>query len=165
MVLNGGIHWLVKRDESLVIISFLLAEEEVREIQVPPNCSTGIVELSVFRDRLCITSFSLSLGETYNEFWVMKEYGVRDSWTKMEFGIPYHRLLHSGFWTEPHDLMLVDATLLVMCNFDDKSFWILSILHEFGEVDGFGSMGVYVESLKPLIDQEQLENSKDDGHP
>ncbi|PRQ46614.1 putative F-box associated interaction domain-containing protein [Rosa chinensis] len=165
MVLNGGVHWLVKRDESLVIISFLLAEEEVKEIQVPPNCCTGVVELGIFRDRLCITLFSFSISETYNEFWVMKEYGVRGSWTKMEIGIPYHRLLHSGFWTETYDLMLVDATMLAMCNFNDKSFWILSIRHGFGQVGGFGSMSVYVESRKPLIDQEQQEKSKDDGHP
>lgn len=100
MLLNGAVHWLVKRDGSLVIISFLLAEEEVREIQVPPSCSTGIVELGVFRDQLCITSIASSFPETYNMFWVLKEYGATVSWTKMEFGIPYHRLQHCGFWTE-----------------------------------------------------------------
>ncbi|XP_004288688.1 PREDICTED: F-box/kelch-repeat protein At3g06240-like [Fragaria vesca subsp. vesca] len=92
MLLNGAVHWLVKRDGSLVIISFLLAEEEVREIQVPPSCSTG----------------------------------------------------------------------LVVCDFDDKHCWSFSISHNMGEVGGFGSMGVYVENLKPLFDQEQLDKSKAD---
>lgn len=60
------------------------------------------------------------------------------------------------------DLMLVDATGLVMCDFDDKHCWSFSISHNMGEVGGFGSMGVYVENLKPLIDQEQLDKSKAD---
>lgn len=48
------------------------------------------------------------------------------------------------------DLMLVDATGLVMCDFDDKHCWSFSISHNMGEVGGFGSMGVYVESWRTL---------------
>ncbi|XP_062010622.1 F-box/kelch-repeat protein At3g06240-like isoform X1 [Rosa rugosa] len=165
ILVNGAVHWLVRKvaDRSLVIISFLLTEEEVREIPLPPIPSTPEGQLTVFRNWLCITLVSTRTeGVTFNELWVMKEYGVRESWTKMQVCKPYRELSHSGFWTESHDLMVFDKSSLVMYNFDDGTFWNLSIgcLREDG---GFGSVGIYVESLLPsLTDQEQRKRIKED---
>ncbi|KAK9931725.1 hypothetical protein M0R45_018992 [Rubus argutus] len=161
IVLNGGVHWLVwtVADRSLLILSFLLAEEEIREIPLPPIGNTGSIDLGVFRDWLCITLYSLTADETHNEFWVMKEYGVRESWTKMRVSIPYHELSHSGFWRESHDLMVFDRSSLVMYNFNDESSWTLSI-RNIDKVDSFGSVGIYVESLASLIEQEHAASCK-----
>ncbi|PRQ47377.1 putative F-box associated interaction domain-containing protein [Rosa chinensis] len=147
IVLNGGVHWLLGTvaDDSLLILSFLLAEEEVREIPLP-LIGTQPIELGVFRDWLCITLIEKA---TTNEFWIMKEYGVRESWTKMRVSIPYHQLSHSGFWRGSYDLMVFDESL-VMYNFDDEKFWILSI-RDVGKV---GSVGIYVESLASLTTQD-----------
>ncbi|XP_004288689.1 PREDICTED: F-box protein CPR30-like [Fragaria vesca subsp. vesca] len=86
-VLNGCVHWLARRgrdrDGPLLIVSFLLAEEEVKEIPLPPICSTGSRQLGVFRNWLRITLWEVK-EVAYNEFLVTKEYGVRDSWTKMQ---------------------------------------------------------------------------------
>ncbi|KAK9938163.1 hypothetical protein M0R45_014918 [Rubus argutus] len=154
--LNGAVHWLVwtvgDRVLSRVIASFLLAEEEVREIPLPPiGDETRSPILGVFRDCLCIT-FVCS-AETFNEFWIMKKCRVSESesWTKMRVSMSYHRLSHSNFWTESHDLM-VCGTSFVMYDFKKESctsFPILDI-HQVGN-----SVGTYVEGLFPLIDQDQ----------
>ncbi|XP_004306273.1 PREDICTED: uncharacterized protein LOC101295939 [Fragaria vesca subsp. vesca] len=68
-VLNGGVHWFVKRDESLVIICFRLAEEEVTEIQVPPNWNNQTVELGLFRD-----SYVLHQSQ-YQENYAVRRFG------------------------------------------------------------------------------------------
>ncbi|KAL6221125.1 hypothetical protein ACLB2K_008877 [Fragaria x ananassa] len=128
ILVNGEVHWLATKKvghESLVmIISIISAEEKVREIALPPNASTGSIELGAFKDWLCIISAGY---RTCNEFWVMKEYGVRESWTKIQVSIPYCRLLHSGFWTDTHDLMVFDRSSFIMYNFSDETFWTLPI--------------------------------------
>ncbi|XP_062012661.1 F-box/kelch-repeat protein At3g06240-like [Rosa rugosa] len=149
IVLNGHVHWLAvfeaKQDPSLLIISFNLAKEEVREIPLPPIRREYSSRLGVFRNWLCITLEPGGCKST--EFWVMKEYGVRESWTKMQVSKPYQELSHSGFWTESHDLMVFDKSSLVMYNFNDGTFWNLSI-GDITTADGyFGSFGIYVESL------------------
>lgn len=74
-----------QEDESRVIVSLCLAEEEVREIPLPLDLGVGEwheLELGLFfNDSLCIASFITEMvdgtRETRNdEFWVMKEYGV-----------------------------------------------------------------------------------------
>ncbi|KAL6203522.1 hypothetical protein ACLB2K_027222 [Fragaria x ananassa] len=144
-LLNGGIHWLVYRDygdlSSMVVLSFVLAEEEVREIPLPPCCHIegDDVYLSVFRDCLCVI---LGYGE---EVWVMKENGVRESWTKIRISIPPCEWVHSGFRKKYYDLLLLedDENKLVLLNFDKNIFRNLSI-HGVPEV---GYAVVYLESL------------------
>ncbi|XP_062015676.1 F-box/kelch-repeat protein At3g06240-like [Rosa rugosa] len=160
ILVNGGVHWLVTKvaDNSLVIMSFLLAEEEVREIALPPN-ATSSIRLVAFRNWLCITPESPKNDEvTFNEFWIMKEYGVRESWTKMQVSIPFHRLSHSGFWTETYDLMVFDDSL-VMYNFDDGTFWNLSIGNT--SENHFGTVGIYLESL-PSLNRSRTTRPKED---
>ncbi|XP_004298481.1 PREDICTED: F-box/kelch-repeat protein At3g06240-like [Fragaria vesca subsp. vesca] len=160
IVVNGGVHWLLRRvaDESmLMILSFTLAEDKFRIIPLPSSIgSTGSIKLGVFRDWLCITFSSASTEvKTYNEFWVMKEYGVRESWTRMRVSIPYHTLSHSGFWRGSYDLMVFDRSSLVMYNFNDEEFWTLPI-KDIGKVGRFGSVGIYVESLASVITQDRV---------
>ncbi|KAL6131890.1 hypothetical protein ACLB2K_070263 [Fragaria x ananassa] len=105
IMVHGHVHWLARKvaDGSSVIISFLLAEETVREIALPPIAPNDSINLGAFRDWLCVTSTSYIA--IFNEFWVMKKYGVSEPWTKMRVSKPYKDLSHSGFWTETHDLM------------------------------------------------------------
>ena len=88
---------------------------------------------------------------------------MRESWTKMRVSRPYHQLSYTGFWTQSHDLMVFDRLSLVMYNFNDDSFWDLSVpgISKHGD---FCNVGIYVDSLIPsLIDQEQHKRrSKED---
>ncbi|KAL6143375.1 hypothetical protein ACLB2K_054070 [Fragaria x ananassa] len=77
--LNGAVHWLgmsTVGDGDGLILSLLLAEEVVREIQLPllDDSQYWSARLGVFRDCLCITFKEYKNGY-YDEFWVMKEYG------------------------------------------------------------------------------------------
>ncbi|KAL6200447.1 hypothetical protein ACLB2K_030228 [Fragaria x ananassa] len=144
-LLNGGIHWLVYRNHrdvsSMVVLSFVLAAEEVREIPLPPCCHIEGDDfyLSVFRDCLCVI---LGSGE---DVWVMKEYGVRESWTKIRISIPPCEWLHSGFRKKSYDLLLLEDhdNRLVLLNFDKDTFRNLSI-HGVPLID---YAVVYLESL------------------
>ncbi|KAL6127851.1 hypothetical protein ACLB2K_071212 [Fragaria x ananassa] len=159
VTVNGHVHWLARKvaDESLVIISFLLGEEKVREIALPPNASNDCIQLGAFRDWLCVTSTSYTA--IFNEFWVMKKYGVDESWAKMRVSKPYKDLSHSGFWTETHDLMMFNKKLLVMYNFNNDIFWTLSI----GIVETIRSIGSYVETLATLTHPSRSTSSKEDN--
>ncbi|KAL6224029.1 hypothetical protein ACLB2K_002885 [Fragaria x ananassa] len=162
ILVNGGVHWFARKvaDESLVIISFSLAEEKVTEIALPPNKAlTRPIQLGAFRDWLCITSLS-KYSATFNEFWVMKNYGVSESWAKIRVSKPYKKLSHSGFWTKSHDLMVFDKSSFVMYNFNDDTYWTLSI----GKTGEIKSVGIYVETLPTLTHPSKATSSKEDDN-
>ncbi|PQM39181.1 F-box/kelch-repeat protein [Prunus yedoensis var. nudiflora] len=167
-LLNGNLHWLGTRvgeddhhHSSLLIVSLVLtqAQEEVREIPLPREINSSQTrrsKLGVFREWLCVT-FEGEYGKaapTYNEFWVMKEYGVGESWTKMTVSIPYWNLSHSGFWTKSHDLMVFEEEL-IMYNFNNHSFRNLRV-REIGKV---GSVETYSESIVSLKKSEKNKRS------
>ncbi|KAM1414724.1 hypothetical protein ACFX2I_006470 [Malus domestica] len=109
------------------------------------------MKLGVFRHCLCITHHSYPRGGTYNEFWVMTEYGVRESWTKTRVSILYSTLKHSGFWTESHDLM-VFGEQLIMYNFNDES-------HRKINIRGIGKVGCVFTCLESLVSLKQRQRS------
>lgn len=109
----------------------------------------------MFRDCLCITFKEYENGY-YDEFWVMKEYGVSESWTRMKISTPYHDLLHFGFSTESHDLMVRDQSF-VMYNFKEDSFRRICDITEVS--DRVQSVGTYVEGLVPLSTDNRLNRS------
>ncbi|KAJ4840534.1 hypothetical protein Tsubulata_027349 [Turnera subulata] len=82
--LNGGLHWIVDMDDfedAGLIFAFDIEKERVRSIKPPRGFTmdTSEMSLGVLWDRLFIcdslTSYNL-------EIWVMRQYGVRASWTK-----------------------------------------------------------------------------------
>ncbi|KAB2621040.1 F-box/kelch-repeat protein [Pyrus ussuriensis x Pyrus communis] len=151
IMLNGDLHWFGERleDQSRLIVSVALTgEERIREIPLPLECgyvgsTNRRMKLGVFRQWLCITYYSCPRGGTYNEFWVMTEYGVRESWTKMRVSIPYSKLKHSGFWTKEQ---------LIMYNFNDESHWKISIR-------GIWKVGRVFTCLESLISLKQRQRS------
>lgn len=144
-VVNGGVHWLVRSvSSSMVIISFGLAEEDVREIPMPPGFNVVEGEedyyLSVFEGCLCVGKKDALV------FWVMKEYGVAKSWTRISITVPFSEGLLSGFVKKSRHLLLLEDQMqpqLAMYNFTKKSFHNLSIRG----VREPCSAGFYLESL------------------
>ncbi|CAL8152179.1 unnamed protein product [Prunus armeniaca] len=131
VLLNGALHWLLMdrvgvEHRSSVIISFNLAEENVREIPLPlASIDTRNYIVGAFRDCLCLIHSGVD-GGMHNEFWIMKEYGMRESWTKIRSPIPYSVVRHSGFWKKSHDL-LVFRDRLLLCNSNGPRFRNFSI--------------------------------------
>ncbi|PRQ34701.1 putative F-box domain-containing protein [Rosa chinensis] len=147
-LLNGSIHWLVCRNyndvPSMVLLSFVLADEEVQEIPLPPdflvdfNIEDETYFLDVFQECLCVGK-----NDAF-EFWVMKEYGAMKSWTKISISFPCTEGLHSGFMKKNHHLLLdLHQHRLVMYNFDDGSSRNLSV----GKSSNVDFVGCYLESL------------------
>jgi len=93
---SGTINWLVakKYDEKIqhVIVSLDLGNESYKEVLLPPDYGAvdGYIDfhLGVLRDCLCMV-----FGQ---DVWVMKEYGNKDSWTKL-FTISTSHANHADF--------------------------------------------------------------------
>lgn len=74
----------------------------------------------------------------------------------MKVSVHYSNLLHFGFSTESHDLMVRDQSF-VMYNFKDDSFRPICDITEVG--DRVQSVGTYVEGLFPLSTDKRLNMS------
>ena len=87
--LSGTINWLASRTFHQVcnpfIVSFDLAKESYQKLSPPSYGGADVgkmLTLGVLRECLCLTCG--------DDVWVMKEYGKKESWTKL-FTIPYER--------------------------------------------------------------------------
>lgn len=82
---NGCIHWLCRKAGSFLIVAFDLTDEIFREVPSPAS----IVDEEITLYQVMIVGDCLGLVSTLHrsekEVWMMKEYGVRESWTKILF--------------------------------------------------------------------------------
>ncbi|KAM1227612.1 hypothetical protein ACFX2I_006852 [Malus domestica] len=85
-LLNGTVHWVTTRHKhqpgpGLHIVSFDVAEEKFKEIERP-----GCGSLDICNFHLVVIYGCLSAVVCHDrgqiDIWVMKEYGVKESWTK-----------------------------------------------------------------------------------
>ncbi|OIS97377.1 PREDICTED: F-box/kelch-repeat protein At3g06240-like [Nicotiana attenuata] len=85
ILVNGALHWLARKspDYSSVIVAFYLCDEKFLELPVPnalDNNNFVLCDLVAFRGCLCMLLNDTE--ENKIEFWMMKEYGLEESWTK-----------------------------------------------------------------------------------
>ncbi|XWS13372.1 hypothetical protein CRYUN_Cryun36dG0032000 [Craigia yunnanensis] len=84
--LNGSLHFLARKVSGLnKIFSFDLAEEKFQELVPLPdrleeNHYVAVIGLGVSGDCLCLF---IECGENLYEGWLMKEFGVKSSWTRL----------------------------------------------------------------------------------
>ncbi|XP_074313651.1 F-box protein CPR1-like [Silene latifolia] len=103
VIVNNKLHWIMlKNDEDIrtnSIFMFDLDTEEFGDISYPTGLQMydGSLDLRVSHGRLC--TLQKSLPSTYRKFsmWVMKEYGVVESWTKL-YEILGKRICTKYFW-------------------------------------------------------------------
>lgn len=97
---NNHLHWhITKYDPQIIeyseemIISFDLQKEEWGEVPMPDRLDQGyflqgyksksyILELGVLNGCLCLL-ISRGISHPHLELWIMKAYGVKESWTKL----------------------------------------------------------------------------------
>ncbi|KAK8688712.1 hypothetical protein V6N13_087456 [Hibiscus sabdariffa] len=88
-LVNGRLHWLSKPNNTTasLLISFDLQTEQFQEVPKPDCCGGGsdrcFHHLMVLRG--CLSAGAYHVNEEL-EIWVMKEYGIKESWIK-EFSI------------------------------------------------------------------------------
>ncbi|AES69872.1 F-box/kelch-repeat protein At3g23880 [Medicago truncatula] len=77
---SGRINWLASTDLRLqsprFIVSFDLRKESYEKVLPPDGVDVCNLSLSVLRD--CLSIFA-----GHHDIWVMKEYGIQESWTKL----------------------------------------------------------------------------------
>ncbi|PIA63944.1 hypothetical protein AQUCO_00201335v1 [Aquilegia coerulea] len=86
---KGALHWMVGdygESNSELITAFDMGREEFQVVPLPPDFTTNTLdcqssELSIgeLGGQLCLFAYSV---DNQFEVWVMKDYGVKDSWTK-----------------------------------------------------------------------------------
>ncbi|KAF5204042.1 F-box protein [Thalictrum thalictroides] len=145
---NGSLHWLTRDDQvedgSMIIVSFNLSSEEFGVIPCPKfNCitimrsftsesSTQLVELGG-----CLSVVEASFGN-HIEIWIMKEYNVKESWTRFSVSKSYlvrmksKRVKAVSFRKNSEIILLCDSSTLVSYNTETGNFTTL-------EVDGLNN--------------------------
>ncbi|XP_059650468.1 F-box/kelch-repeat protein At3g06240-like isoform X2 [Cornus florida] len=84
VLVNGCLHWFSYRDSIYVIAAFDLADEKFPDVQIPSSLDNSkfdmqCCKLGVLGECLCLLVPQYS---HTTDIWVMKEYGVIESWTK-----------------------------------------------------------------------------------
>lgn len=144
---SGTLNWAANYSSFWVIVSLDLQKETYREV-LPPNyekeeCS--IPTLGVLKGCLCM---NYDYRKTDFVVWLMKDYGVRESWVKL-VTIPYlpnpEDFSYSGPFciSENGELLLMFEFDLILYNPRDHSFKFPKI--ESGK--GWFDAEVYVETL------------------
>ncbi|KAM7466098.1 hypothetical protein LguiB_013660 [Lonicera macranthoides] len=131
---NGALHWVVSSDYSSefwyswysgTIVALDLANETYKEV-LQPNYGEGKFDLilGVLGELLCILC---NYPGTRADVWVMKDYGVRESWTKL-VTIPYRidsgvkRYLVPLCISENGEVLLQHEWFLILYNSKDDRF-------------------------------------------
>ena len=127
--LNGAVHFVgIDRDDNFcpLVLSFDLGDEVFRIIPVPNGAfrPTGYVLTSVIGGSLSLLCHD-SLKDTKQccSIWVMKEYGVVDSWTK-QLTVDYKEGLLLGLQKNGNILVETELPVLIHCeisSYDPKS--------------------------------------------
>ncbi|KAI3465626.1 hypothetical protein Pfo_022289 [Paulownia fortunei] len=159
---NGALNWMVHHccgvARSSVIISFDLSTEKYEEVDQPKYSPTpssrDTVEVTVLKGMLCVF---LNYMPTAFVLWMMKDYGVEESWTKI-YDIDYscippitpkHRLLKPLYLYENGEVLIwvqgawEESKIAMYKNEQTIAREIVAGSHCSGVNDGF----VYVESL------------------
>ncbi|XP_050368929.1 F-box/kelch-repeat protein At3g06240-like [Argentina anserina] len=150
-LVSGALHWMVRNREggmdSWQIICFDLTTETYMEVVKPDyyrvNQFPGVGIGASNTDCLCFLAYNRA-GQTY-EFWVMKEYGVKESWT-LSAKISYLYGLRPVTWfTENGEILFIhiDGKLTIY----NVNYNSVTYLHQIP--NGYSSTrgDVYVESL------------------
>ncbi|EYU45519.1 hypothetical protein MIMGU_mgv1a018768mg, partial [Erythranthe guttata] len=162
ILVKGRLHWLVQYNRntgSRDIVSLDLAEEEYHTFSHGVEYSSGVVSLVELGGYLGL--MNLMSGADAN-VWVMKEYGVTESWTKVwtlsNFidQLPRKCIGDRGklkplCWSKNRDILIASGQYVVVCNGKNvlRKSRVGSVFeHRIQPI-------VYIESLvSPLIDQQ-----------
>lgn len=145
---KGKLHWPTATVDHLIInykdwniISFDLANEKWGEVEHPCYREGDIaLILGVLgSDHSVFCDYSSS----HVDVWVMKEYGVRESWTKM-FTIKYgHALSRPSFISNKGEILVVFISASVICNPKDASLRYSKAINFYD----YPKVALYAESL------------------
>lgn len=144
---SGKLHWSTSPGTSsgfLWEIACLDLESGVcGRVDQPDYGGTDIaLSLGVLGGCLCVLCYEI---ETHVDVWVLKEYGLKESWTKL-FCLPCFDRGGRSVFLKPlcllsnGEILLIFGSSLVLCNPACSSFRVL-------EASNFDRVEIYVETL------------------
>jgi F-box interacting protein len=112
---SGTVNWLARDslDSKRVIVSLDLEKESYQNLSQPDLVNNNWT-LEVLNDCLCIFARS----DMFFDLWVMKEYGDKESWTKM-YSVPY--MEDPGSSPYPNALYISEDDQMLMEVYDRES--------------------------------------------
>ncbi|KAJ8759716.1 hypothetical protein K2173_009817 [Erythroxylum novogranatense] len=179
VIASNSLHWTFPRRPELgvkdSILAFDLGEEMFREVGRPDSVKKepySQVDVGALEGNLCLMCNNEG---THIDLWIMKEYGVNESWTKM-FSFVMNRKSTVLAFVRPLSYSKDGGKVLFEVN-DGKFVWydwkhrtsktvrIKNVPHSFGSE-------LYVESLVPVGEgdteqrnqHEQEETQRNDGN-
>ncbi|XP_050253468.1 F-box/kelch-repeat protein At3g23880-like isoform X7 [Quercus robur] len=169
---SGHLHWMIEIIEkgseqeerfTSMILSFDVSSEKFKELPLPDEGGCFTKCLTSFKEKLALIKFGSRVLSC--SIWVMREYGVFDSWNKLGV-VPVGSYLNFIGFTKYGLLLVRKRSQLVSTNSEleskDKSFLIdPETLHEkeisyiSNQVDNHLDIAAYMENLA-LLDGENL---------
>lgn len=159
---SGALHWVGSQtmfDTCDLIVAFDLGVEEYRLVPLPTDEDLSLDYLGVLEDCLCLCSSD----DDCFDVWVMKDYGVKESWTKL-FSITEPEVIIYSDYVAPlcysksggEVLLVQDDNQLIWYDLKEKRVRDVQIR---GMVDSFEAQ-IYVGSLVPINCDRGIDNKK-----
>lgn len=149
VLINENLHWLTstRPGYSSTIVAFSLANEEFTEIELPDaiDDNTAVFnELGVLGGKLVLFGYQVG-----NDLWVMDEYGVGESWTKVSIHREETDPIKCVCLIEGSHgyIVLGEEDRVVIYNEDERRCRDVRII---GGPSEFDIGGTYVETLESL---------------
>ncbi|TYJ20797.1 hypothetical protein E1A91_A08G021000v1, partial [Gossypium mustelinum] len=85
---NNVLHWMVfktRESSNRNLVGFDLRSEEFRLVELPDFCLDENIyfDVKAMGGYLCLTATHRELNDVVVDVWIMKEYGVKESWVKL----------------------------------------------------------------------------------
>ncbi|KAM1038274.1 hypothetical protein ACFX13_033715 [Malus domestica] len=109
--LNGALHWIQLQRRSSKIVSFDLAEENFKSTLSLPQRDDRDIFVGIGTSQDCLFVYTSALQDKTFSIWIMKEYGVKESWTRVA-KISSTRLARQIF------VDFCDLTVMPVCIFE-----------------------------------------------
>ncbi|KAL0787444.1 hypothetical protein Bca101_003690 [Brassica carinata] len=147
VTLRGAVHWVFANENQRVVLAFDFKTEEFREMLLPgeaEDCGHSYRNfvVGVTNGCLCLVN---SCYEVHDDVWVMNEYGVESSWSRIRISLLYRSMKPLCSSENGEEVLLELDGDMVLYNFESHASRYLGI-RGVKLSDGFEA-DAYVESL------------------
>ncbi|VVB09002.1 unnamed protein product [Arabis nemorensis] len=121
---NGAINWVVKlhkghNPKRVVVAAFDLKTEKFRDIPCPDEVEDcKYLKAATLKGRLCLVYDSF---DKHDDIWVMNEYGLESSWTKIRLSMSYRSMTPLWSAKNSEEVLLQLDGKFVLYNFECKT--------------------------------------------
>lgn len=158
--LGGNLHWVIADDVNWEIVSFDLKGKVFGNVE-QPSCSDGVTFQTLAVMGGCL-SVLCDYHNTYFDVWVMKEYGVKESWVKVvTLSNFHHRSISEAslFCRGPNgEILLIYGSTFVIYHPKDNVF----PYSQMSSTDSVMGADVYIESLVTVASDAEQERQPPD---